>query len=80
MTSAAEFRDATLVREELTDLPQFLNELPQEIRGTGAFTAYDQRAAELSRELLRQIGDDLKEDQFCLAAFVDYCSRPHQIV
>jgi len=52
MTGVIEHRDPALVREELADLARYLNGVPEEIRSTGAFGAYDQRAGELSRELI----------------------------
>ena len=66
MTAEAAVRDPSLTREELQDLLNYLNGLPTEARQTGAFSAYEQRVAELSRELIlsdilfvfsRQIGD-----------------------
>jgi hypothetical protein len=52
MTTGSDIRDPAAMREELADLSEYLNGLPDEIRRTGAFTAYDQRAGELSRELV----------------------------
>jgi len=40
------------VKEELQDLLAYLNNLPPEIRRSGAFMAYEQRAGELGRELI----------------------------
>jgi hypothetical protein len=40
------------MREELADLLDYLNGLPDEIRRSGAFAGYEQRAGELSRELV----------------------------
>src|SRR5437899_13088457 len=66
MTAEAAVRDPSVTREELQDLLNYLNGLPKEARQTGAFSAYEQRVAELSRELIlsdilfvfaRQIGD-----------------------
>src|SRR5256885_910404 len=52
MTMAIDVRQPELVREELNDLVGYLRSLPDELRQNGAFAAYDQRAAELSRELI----------------------------
>jgi hypothetical protein len=41
-----------MLREELEDLLNYLNGLPDEVRRAGAFTAYEQRVGELSRELV----------------------------
>ena len=49
---AHEIRDPALLREELEDLLNYLNGLPDLARRTGAFTAYEQRVGELSRELV----------------------------
>lgn len=50
--TATELRDASIVREEVADLMAYLNGLPEEMRDTGAFLAYEQRVGELSRELV----------------------------
>src|SRR5207253_1486330 len=47
-----ELRDPSVTREELQDLLKYVNGLPAEARRTGAFSAYEQRVAELSRELI----------------------------
>ncbi len=52
MTAGVDVRDPAVVREELSDLVAYLNGLPEEIRQAGAFLSYEQRAAELSRELV----------------------------
>ncbi len=52
MTSVVELRDPSVTREELQDLLKYVNGLPAEARRTGAFSAYEQRVAELSRELI----------------------------
>jgi hypothetical protein len=52
MTAAGDIRDPAAMREELADLLDYLNGLPDEIRRGGAFIAYEQRAGELSRELV----------------------------
>src|SRR5712691_3304388 len=52
MTAEAALRDPSVTREELQDLLNYLNGLPEEARRTGAFSAYEQRVAELSRELI----------------------------
>lgn len=52
MTAGADIRDPAIVREELADLLAYLNGLPEEIRRAGAFMSYEQRAGELSRELV----------------------------
>jgi hypothetical protein len=52
MTAEAGLRDPSVSREELQDLLSYLTGLPEEIRRTGAFTAYEQRVGELSRELV----------------------------
>jgi len=52
MTAGRDIRDPAAMREEFADLLNYLNGLPDEIRRTGAFTAYEQRAGELSRELV----------------------------
>lgn len=52
MILAANIRDPALMREELDDLVSYLNGLPDEVRRNGAFGAYEQRAGELSRELV----------------------------
>jgi hypothetical protein len=52
MTSVVELRDPSVTREELQDLLKYINGLPSEARRTGAFLAYEQRVADLSRELI----------------------------
>jgi len=52
VTAGVDVRDPAVVREELADLLEYLNGLPEEIRQAGAFVSYEQRAAELSRELV----------------------------
>ncbi|SPE30113.1 hypothetical protein SBA6_1210004 [Candidatus Sulfopaludibacter sp. SbA6] len=52
MTVGGTIRDPAATREELGDLLAYLEGLPDEMRRTGAFTAYEQRAGELSRELV----------------------------
>jgi hypothetical protein len=52
MIAGADIRDPAMMREELEDLLSYLNGLPDEVRRTGAFVAYEQRAGELSRELI----------------------------
>lgn len=52
MTAGGTIRDPAATREELGDLLAYLEGLPDEMRRTGAFTAYEQRAGELSRELV----------------------------
>jgi len=52
MTASETLRDPAATREELADLLAYLEGLPDEIRRGGAFTAYEQRAGELSRELV----------------------------
>lgn len=45
-------RDPSIVREELQDLVRYLEGLPAVLRRSGAFLPYEQRAGELSRELI----------------------------
>lgn len=52
MTSTLDLRDPSVIREELNDLVQYLSGIPDEVRQNGAFASYEQRAAELSRELI----------------------------
>jgi len=52
MTTEAGLRDPSVTREELRDLLNYLGGLPEEIRRTGAFAAYELRVGELSRELV----------------------------
>jgi hypothetical protein len=51
MTAEAGLRDPSVTREELRDLVNYLSGLPDEVRRTGAFAAYELRVGELSREL-----------------------------
>ena len=52
VTAEPDLRDPSVTREELQDLVDYLNALPEDVRRTGAFTAYEQRVGELSRELV----------------------------
>jgi Flp pilus assembly protein TadB len=52
MSSVAEIRSASLAKEELEDLLNYLSGLPEDLRHSGAFAAYEQRAGELSREII----------------------------
>jgi hypothetical protein len=52
MTTVGEARDPAVTREELHDLSSYLDGLPDDVRGTAAFSAYEQRVGELSRELV----------------------------
>lgn len=52
MTAAGEVRDPAVTREELQDLSKYLDGLPDDVRGSAAFSAYEQRVGELSRELV----------------------------
>jgi hypothetical protein len=52
VTAEPDLRDPSVTREELQDLLNYLNALPDDVRRTGAFTAYEQRVGELSRELV----------------------------
>jgi hypothetical protein len=52
MIAKAGLRDPSVTREELRDLVSYLSGLPDEIRRTGAFAAYELRVGELSRELV----------------------------
>ena len=50
--AAADIRDPAIVREDSPTFLAYLNGLPDEIRRAGAFTSYEQRAGELTRELV----------------------------
>lgn len=50
--TVVDMREPELVREELDDLMNYIGSLPHELRQNGAFVGYEQRAAELSRELI----------------------------
>ena len=52
MTSDNGLRAPSIIKEELQDLLTYLKGLSAEARRSGAFTAYEQRAGELSRELI----------------------------
>ena len=52
MTAGRDIRDPAAMREELADLLDYLNGLPDEVRRGGAFAGYEQRAGELSLELV----------------------------
>lgn len=52
MTQGNGFRDPSIVKEELHDLVGYLEGLPAEVRRSAAFLPYEQRAGELSRELI----------------------------
>jgi hypothetical protein len=69
MTVEAGLRDPSVTREELRDLLNYLNGLPEGIRRTGAFAAYEQRVGELSRELvlndLRLFAFHLPNEDLC---------------
>jgi hypothetical protein len=52
MNPVAEVRSASLAKEELQDLLNYLSGLPQDIRHGGAFAAYEERVGELSREVI----------------------------
>lgn len=59
--TAEDVRNAAEIREEVADLMAYLDGLPAGVRRTGAFLAYEQRVAELSRELvLTELGQALK--------------------
>lgn len=45
-------RERALIKEELQDLLAYLDGLPPPLKRNGAFASYEQRAAELSRELM----------------------------
>jgi len=47
-----QLRDPSITKQELEDLLNYLNGLPAEMRRSGAFTAYEQRVAELKQELI----------------------------
>jgi hypothetical protein len=52
MNPVTEVRNASLAKEELQDLLNYLNGLPEDIRHGGAFAAYEERVGELSREVI----------------------------
>jgi len=70
MSAVAEVRGASLAKEELQDLLNYLDGLPRDLRHGGAFAAYEQRVGELSREVIlsemRQFAPQLGE-QFAKA-------------
>lgn len=52
MSPVTELRGAPLAKEELQDLLNYLDGLPNDLRHGGAFAAYEQRVGELSREVI----------------------------
>jgi hypothetical protein len=52
VTQGNGFREPSIVKEELRDLVGYLDGLPAVVRRSAAFLPYEQRAGELSRELI----------------------------
>lgn len=52
MTRGNGTREPSIVKEELRDLAAYLDGLPADVRRSAAFQPYEQRAAELNRELI----------------------------
>jgi predicted transcriptional regulator len=53
MSKSPTVRDPATIKEEISDLQDYLNDLPKELLSSGAFISYENRMVALKRELMQ---------------------------